>query len=133
MATASGSTPMCADRFCSDQSACAAPLGAFGRNLGRPVHAFPLHVFYDCDRASNSASGARSQAASAVLMACCHVQTLESTWERPESLSWRTVVSAEHQGRFYYVNDRSHETSWEKPASLAWEKQVFAHNAASPL
>jgi hypothetical protein len=82
-----------------------------------------------------SATNACVVAASELLQACakrCHaVQTKESTWERPESLSWRTVASPEHEGRLYYVNDVSQEASWEKPAAMAWEKHVFSQASAS--
>ena len=64
---------------------------------------------------------------------CCVLQTLESTWERPESLAWRTATAPDHDNRVYYVNDRSKESVWEKPAPLAWQRQLFVAHDASGL
>lgn len=61
------------------------------------------------------------------------MQTQESTWERPEELSWRTAAAPEHDNRMYFVNDRSQQAVWEKPAPLAWQRQSFVAHDASAL
>lgn len=57
------------------------------------------------------------------------LQTLETTWERPESHAWKTASSPDHDGLIYYVNDVTNDAVWEKPEPLAWEKQIFTHGA----
>jgi hypothetical protein len=62
------------------------------------------------------------------------MQTEESSWDRPEELSWRTVASPAHNGQLYYVNDVTKAAVWEKPEPLAWEKHLFSsHAMASAL
>lgn len=54
------------------------------------------------------------------------VQTKQSDWERPEEQAWRAVASPAHEGRHYYVNDKSQESTWDKPAELGWEKHLYS-------
>lgn len=52
-------------------------------------------------------------------------ETGKATWIKPAPWDWKEVPSTDpaHDGRSYFVNERTKETQWERPVALGWSRK----------